>query len=129
MDWYEWVPTAHHKNPELMKYIKKFIGLNVSADTGVSRRAPKLFYLWGHSHEFDRDDNWCLMEEICEKLSGHDDIWYATNMEIYKYVKAYECLEYSADQTIIHNPTLYDIWFDIDGTVYKISSAETIFLK
>ena len=68
------------------------------------------------------------MEEICEKLSGHDDIWYATNMEIYKYVKAYEALEYSADGTIIHNPTLYDIWFDVDSKLYKISSGETIHL-
>ena len=35
---------------------------------------PQLFYLWGHSYEFDVDQNWDRMEEILKKLSGHDEI-------------------------------------------------------
>lgn len=65
-------------------------------------RFPRLFYLWGHSYEFERDNNWELLEQIYEKLSGKSDIWYATNMEIYNYVKAYNSLEYSADGNLVY---------------------------
>ena len=43
---------------------------------------PQLFYLWGHSYEFDVDQNWDRMEEILKKLSGHDEIFYGTNREV-----------------------------------------------
>ena len=72
------------------------------------------------------NNNWELLEEICEKIYDKDDIWYATNMEIYEYVNAYNSLVYSADGTIIYNPTLFELYFDIDGVEYKIGSGETL---
>ena len=49
----------------------------------------EMFYLWGHSYEFDNDNNWKVIEEFAKYAGNHSDIWYATNIEIYKYVKAY----------------------------------------
>lgn len=43
---------------------------------------PKLFYIWGHSYEFDRDDDWEWFEAFCALISGRDDIFYGTNREI-----------------------------------------------
>lgn len=129
MDWYAWMPTAHHKNPEIFNMIDEFINLDISPAVYHARRIPRLFYMWGHSYEFERNNNWELLDKICEKLSGNDDIWYATNMEIYEYVNAYNSLVYSADGTIIYNPALFDIWFDVDGVNYKMSSGETMKLK
>ena len=123
-DWHHWVPTAHHTNPNLMEWIDKFVNLNVSEIYPASRH-PRLFYLWGHSYEFDRD-GWELLDEICEKLAGHEDIWYATNMEIYEYVEAYNSLVYNADNTKIYNPTLIDVWVSRDGVTTKISSGEAV---
>ncbi|MBR5528312.1 MAG: polysaccharide deacetylase, partial [Clostridia bacterium] len=120
-----WVPTAHHKNPDVMTYIEKFINTDLSK-MYIASRSPKLFYLWGHSFEFDRDGNWNLLSDICEKLSGHDDIWYATNIEIYNYTKAYDSLIYSADGTMIYNPTTTTLWFDTDGKLYSVKPDETI---
>lgn len=125
-DWYAWMPTAHHANPEIMTLIDEFINLDLSQNINPARRTPKLFYLWGHSTEFESHNNWDLLEKICEKLSGHNELWYATNIEIYEYTKAYKSLIYSADGTIVYNPTLYDIWFDVDRQIYKISSGQTI---
>ena len=125
-DWHAWMPTAHHKNPKLMEYISKFIELDLSEKAYCATRMPALFYMWGHSYEFGRDDNWELLDEICEKISGKGDIWYATNMEIYEYVNAYSSLIYSADGRMIYNPTLFDIWLDTDGTLYEIKSGETV---
>ena len=36
---------------------------------------PQIFYVWGHSYEFDVDDNWEYMESILKKLAFHDDIF------------------------------------------------------
>lgn len=127
-EWHNWMPTVHHDNPQIFEYMEKFINLDVSK-LYISMRTPKLFYVWGHSFEFERNQNWEHLDEICQKISGKDDIWYATNMEIYEYVQAYNSLVYSADGTIVYNPTLFDIWFDIDGTMYFIKSGETITLS
>ena len=125
-DWHAWMPTAHHNNPKIMEYLDKFINLDLSTKIYHAQRGPRLFYLWGHSYEFERNNNWELLDKICEKISGNDDIWYATNIEIYNYVNAYNSLVLSADETMIYNPTLIDIWLDIDGRVYKVASGETI---
>lgn len=125
-DWYCWMPTAHHDNPNLFEYIDKFVNMNISTKTYRAARQPRLFYLWGHSFEFDRKDNWDRLNKICECLAGKDDIWYATNIEIYNYVNAYNSLIYSANGNKVYNPTLYTIWFDADGTLYQIAPGETI---
>lgn len=46
-----------------------------AADEGV-------FYIWGHSYEFDINDTWREFEEFCKYISGRDDIFYGTNKEI-----------------------------------------------
>lgn len=125
-DWYCWMPTAHHNNPQIFDYIDEFLKIDLSPEVYVANRQPRLFYLWGHSYEFDRNNNWDRIEKICEQLSGRDDIWYATNIEIYDYVQAYNSLVYSADGKIIYNPTLVKVWFDIDGVGYSIAPGETL---
>lgn len=127
-DWHNWIPTAHHDNPQIMEYIEKFLDLNIS-EQYIASRTPRLFYMWGHSFEFENKQNWDHLEKICQKLGGKDDVWYATNIDIYDYVQAYNSLRYSADGTIVYNPTLFDIWFDVDGTLYRIQSGETIRLQ
>lgn len=42
---------------------------------------PQLFYVWGHSYEFDLDDGWNRFEAFCRLISGHSDIAYLTNRE------------------------------------------------
>ena len=122
-DWLRWKPTCHHRNPRLMDLAQDFLE---EQKGGYWRQAPKLFYLWGHSFEFDNKNNWDHGEEVMKKLSGHEDIWYATNMEVYEYITAYRSLVYSADNSIVYNPTLKTIWFDRDETLFKIEPGETL---
>ena len=124
-DWYAWMPTAHHNNPQIMEYIDEFVNMDLSTKTYCARRQPRLFYMWGHSYEFRNADNWEHLEEICSKLGGKDDTWYATNMEIHDYVEAYNSLVYSADGRKVYNPTLIRIWVDVDGVLYDIAPGET----
>lgn len=43
--------------------------------------SPKIFYIWGHSYEFDVDDTWSRFEKFLQFLSGREDIFYGTNKE------------------------------------------------
>lgn len=125
-DFHAWMPTCKHTNPKLMEYIDEFLKLDISEKAYHARRCSRLFYIWGHSYEFDNDNNWDHMEKVCEKLSNHDEIWYATNIEICDYVAAYKSLRYSADGHMVYNPTLYEIFIDVDSKLCSIKSGETI---
>lgn len=119
-DWYAWMPTAHHNNPKLMEYCDDFINVEVRPI-----QDPLLFYLWGHSSEFDKYDNWDVLENFCEKMKGHN-IWFANNSEIYEYITAYNSLIYSADGNMVYNPTVKEIWFGVDGNIMSIKPGETL---
>jgi hypothetical protein len=92
----------------------------------MKNEAPQLFYLWGHSFELEKDNNWDRIEEISAKISGKDDIWYANNIDIYNYVKAYESLVFSADMTKVYNPSAIEVFFILNGRSYSIKPAQTI---
>lgn len=71
---YEFKPTIHHAEfDELEALAEQFI--NAKPDT------PMLFYVWGHSYEFDMFNNWDRFDEFCKMISGRDDIFYGTNRE------------------------------------------------
>lgn len=124
-DWHAWMPTMHHDNPKALEYADTFLGINVGKQYCASR-SPRLFYVWGHSYEFEHKNNWGHLEELCEKLSGQEDIWYATNIEIYDYVNAFHSLIFSADSEIVYNPTLFKIWFNIDEREYIVEPGQTL---
>lgn len=85
-----------------------------------------MFYLWGHAYEFEANDNWNIIEEFAEYLGGRDDIWYATNGGIFKYIKAFKSLETAADGRTVYNPTLYTLFFESDGKEFEIKPGETV---
>jgi len=118
-DWLRLQPTCHHNNLRLMELLDEFLN-------GGYFKKPKLFYLWGHSYEFDSKDNWDVIEDFVKKAGGNETVWYATNLEIYEYVEAYKRLEYFADGHTVYNPTLIDVWMYEEGETYKIPSGETV---
>ena len=127
-DWYNLIPTAHHNNPQVLEFAEKFVAFNYEKLYSANRH-PRLFYLWGHSYEFDNNDNWDRIEAILDILAGKDDTWYPTNIQLWEYVHAYESLVYSADGTRVYNPTLLEVWFNIDGKDYSVKSGETIVIE
>ncbi len=118
-EWLTLHPTCHHNAPNLMQLCDRFL-----ADGAPF--GSQLFYLWGHSYEFEADNNWHVIEEFCEKMGGRDDIWYATNIEIVDYVNACRAIITSADGHTLHNPTCIDVWADINGKRVVIHAGETV---
>lgn len=117
-DWYRWQPTCHHKDPELFQLTETFLNM-------APRPMPQIFYVWGHSYEFDRDHNWDLMETFAARIGGHDHVWYATNIEICHYLKAAQLVRSTADGSKLHNPTATTIWYSCAGEVWSLAPGET----
>ena len=69
-----------------------------------------------------------VIEKFLEKIGNRDDVWYATNIEIYDYIKAYENLQTSLDKKIVHNPSAIDVWFLHNGETYCVKGGETLYL-
>lgn len=104
-DFLAWHPTCHHG------------GALALCDNFINNERwgfRPLFYIWGHSYEFDTEEKWEYMENVLKKLAGRDDIWYATNIEIYDYVMAQRALKISVDEKTFTNPTNIDVWFEKD---------------
>jgi len=125
-DWYNWHPTCKHTHEKLMELADAF--LNTNPDEFEHKKSPYLFYIYGHSFEFDNDDNWDVMEEFLKKVSSRNDVWYATNGEIYNYVIAFRSLSFNAEQTMVYNPSCHKLYFTFDSKYYTINPGETITL-
>lgn len=117
-NWLELNPTCHHRSPKLMEIAEEFVN-------GTNHRY-KMFYLWGHSYEFNNDNNWEVIENFADFIGGRDDIWYATNIEIYDYVNAYNSLNTSYDGKYIQNTSAIPVWVRCNERTYKINPGETV---
>lgn len=116
-------PTCHHNYENLEELIKNFV------ETPNRWGNAEMLYLWGHSFEFDNNNNWDVIEKFAEYAGGREHIWYATNIEIYDYINAYKRLERSYDKNILHNPSSIDVWIKIEGNIYCIEAGNTVFIK
>lgn len=123
-DWLRMETTCRHRDPKLMEYAREFIEAKSPSYMWANR--PKLFYLWGHSYEFDDDNNWNVIEEFAQYVGNRDDIWYATNGEIYNYVQAFDRLQFSADGKIIHNPSCIDVYLCYFNQNVLVKAGQTI---
>ncbi len=73
-DLMRFAPTCHHDDAQLFALAERF--LSDTSDT------PQIFYIWGHSYEFEGKQNWERFERFCAMVSGRDDIFYGTNREV-----------------------------------------------
>lgn len=79
-DFFQYKGTLHHhRNWDILfDMAKQFLSLK--------SESPKVFYIWGHSYEFDvYPERWDKFEEFCKMISGYDDIFYGTNIEVLRH--------------------------------------------
>ena len=67
-------PTCHHDDPQLFALAKQFLAMEPDK--------PQIFYIWGHSYEFDGNGNWDRLERLLDMLAGKPDIYYGTNAAV-----------------------------------------------
>ena len=119
-DFLDWTPSCHHTGAPAV--IEKFRNEWIHQPWQYGG----LLFIWGHSFEFDRADNWELAEQICSSLAGIDDVWFATNIEIYDYITAQRSLVISCDGDVIFNPSAVDVWVSQNGSPICIKGGDTI---
>ncbi len=122
-DFMQWHPTCHHRE-------------NVLEKLEVFKNPPRgripnlmLFYVWGHSYEFDsniQNNSWEYIEEFCEKASNLPGVWYATNIEIMDYINALRALRFNIAQNTVYNPSAIPCWFTSNGKAVKVAPGETL---
>ncbi len=116
-----WHPTCHHNDEKVMELLERFC----TKPAGFA--GARLFYLWGHAYEFDQRENWEQIEKIFSYVNQYKaEIWFATNGEIYDYVKAFRSLEFSADGEMVVNKTAVDVWLLADGAGVKVPAGELV---
>jgi peptidoglycan/xylan/chitin deacetylase (PgdA/CDA1 family) len=116
-----WNPTCHHKQ-NLLEITKRFLEIE-------NKNQLQLLYVWGHSFEFERENNWDLIEEFCKMISKASSVWFATNIEIVRYVKALKMLEFSVERDVVYNPSAISVWLLVNGNVVEVSGGQIVTLK
>ncbi len=119
-DFTKWNPTCHH-NENLVELGEKFVNLQ-------KKQYLYMMYVWGHSYEFPRDNNWNVIEEFCDIVSNRDDIWYATNIEIYDYLTAIKQLKFTMAFDRVYNPFSFSLWLSVNDKIVEVKAGENKFL-
>ncbi len=119
-DFMDWHPTGHCSAdlPSLWKSM-----LQRSTD-----QPGQLFYLWGHSYEFEDDLGWEKIESFASMAAGTPDVWHATKGEVFDYVTAWRNLSWSLDGGLVRNPSALPVWFLHDGKTVKIEGGQFLHL-
>lgn len=72
---YQFKPTVYHMDmANMLSLGEEFLKMTPTS--------PKIFYIWGHSYEFDIENTWDRFEQFCKLISGRNDIFYGTNSEV-----------------------------------------------
>lgn len=111
-------PTCHHSRAD--EFLPNFIAIEVVK--------PILFYIWGHSWEFDRNqkyNNWEYFENLCQKLNETDEIWSVTAGEFVEYVNAIRSITISGKNKLVNNSDLV-LWLRLNGKVIEIQPKERV---
>lgn len=117
-----WMPTCHHDDPGLTDLGEQLINFHKT-------QYLRLMYVWGHSYEFDANNSWGKMEQFCRMMSGKDDIWYCTNIELTDCLDDFRRLCFAADNSFVLNPNARDCWIEAEGKTVCIPAGATVHLQ
>ena len=106
-DFLRWHPTCHHNFEGLDNLKKEFLALKKT-------QYLYIFYLWGHSYEFEVNNNWHVIESFAADMGGQDDIWYASNIEIVDYLDAAGRMQVSVKGDFAYNPSAISVFLEVD---------------
>ncbi len=120
----EWHPTIHHRE-NLLQKTEEFLAIPAHPTN-----PPSLFYVWGHSYEFDRnleDNNWEIIEAFAARMGPEsENVWFATNIEIVDYLNALKRLRISADGHIVENHSHLTVWVAINQQPHQLTPGERV---
>jgi peptidoglycan-N-acetylglucosamine deacetylase len=85
-----------------------------------------LFYVWGHSWEYDGPGNkWAEVEKFFKTISKNPVIYYTTQIRLVDYINAYKNLKFSVDKIMVTNLSSINVFVTINGNVLTIEAGST----
>jgi len=117
-DWFSWKPTCHCGED-----LSRHWALMLERSTD---QPGQLFYVWGHSYEFEDGLGWEAIEAFAALAAGTPGVWYATKGEVYDYVSAWRRLDWSLDGTLVRNPSAAAVWFLRAWSTVRIEGGRSL---
>ena len=129
-DLFRLMPTCGFMDPDVSGLTDRFLNYQPTTGLYYYTSNPAFCNIFAHSYEFvpDAPVRQNHMNDLLEKLAGHDDVWYATNIEVVRYVKAFNSLVYSLDRETVYNPSCMDIWLYRCGGTAMIPAGGVVSL-
>lgn len=117
-----WASTAHQyaANPSVPE---RFAALHANP------RYSGVFYIWGHAFEFFDKNDWEGIERIFKPLSGHADVWYCTNIELFDYEDARRRVQIAANRATAFNPSALTVTLNVDGRLVDVPPGKLVSLR
>lgn len=114
-----WASTAHQyaENPTVPE---RFAALHANA------RYSGVFFIWGHGFEFHDRNDWAALERIYKPLSGHADVWYCTNIELFDYEAARHRVQIAANRRTAFNPCALTVTLNVDGKLVDVPPGQLV---
>lgn len=119
-DFMHWNPTCHHNDAA---------SLLADFNHAPNWRTLSLFYIWGHSFEFDAENTWDKMEEFLKEISSYDNVWFATNIEIKDYLVAMRSIISDVDGKTLYNPSATTVYLKYKGEILTVKAGQTLRLN
>ena len=116
-----WASTAHmySKNPcPVHEVFEKLYR---------DRNYTGVFFIWGHTYEFDRaGGDWADLERIFKPLSGKPDVWYCTNIELFDYEAARNRVVIAANLKSAYNPSAVNVSLKANNKLIDVPAGKTV---
>lgn len=113
-----WNPTCH--DSKALDYLNEYIELN--------KHELSVFYVWGHSWEFDNEKRWNNIVKFCEQIGNKSDIWYVGCGQFTDYIKAIKKVEIQENEII--NPSENEnIWIETSEGFKILKHGEKLKIK
>lgn len=85
-----------------------------------------LFYVWGHSWEYDGTVNkWAEVEKFFKLVANNPTIHYTKQIDLVDYINAFRNLKFSVDKTRVTNLSSINVFLKVNGKVYTIEAGST----
>ena len=128
----KWQPTIHlfgktNYIPNDTANDRKELGQFYQLTTDfLKANSLSLFYVWGHSWEYDGPGNkWAEVEKFFKMISHNPDIYYTTQIALVDYINAFKNLKFSVDKTMVVNLSSINVFIKMNGEVLTIEAGST----
>jgi peptidoglycan-N-acetylglucosamine deacetylase len=85
-----------------------------------------LFYVWGHSWEYEGPGNkWAEVEKFFKMVSKNPEIFYTSQIGLVDYIDAFKNLKFSVDKSMVINLSSINVFVKIKDKVFNIEAGST----